>query len=133
MLLLRVTLVMVMKRKFRLLLLSITIHIFCSWTHVDPVFCKYAFSLVTSRTISGTGTPGSSFVDVNLKVVVRQATGTMMAFQPEQLHGTTISDGAVNTGMAITFSQRVGDAWKNAKKLRGKVDIASQAVENVFV
>ena len=43
--------------------------------------------------------PGSSFVDVSLKVVIHQAIGTMMAFQPEQLHGTTKSNGAVNPRM----------------------------------
>jgi len=91
--------------------------------------------MCTSRHIPGTGTqsfPGASFVDVGLKVVVRQATGTIMAFQPEQLHGTTISNGAVNTGMAITFSRRVGDAWNDAKKLQGKVDVEAEAMDNCF-
>ena len=108
---------------------------FASWTHTDPAYCRYAFSLCTSQTISGTqiqSFPGSSFVDVGLKVVVRQATGTMMAFQPEQLHGTTIANGAVNTGMAITFSRRVSDAWNDAKELQGKVDVEAEAVENCF-
>jgi hypothetical protein len=91
--------------------------------------------LCTSRKIPGNQVasfPGSSFVDVGLKVVVRQATGTMMAFQPEQLHGTTIANGAVNTGMAITFSRRVGDAWEEAKRLKGKVNVVTEAVENLF-
>ena len=55
-----------------------------------------------------------------------------MAFQPEQLHGTTIANGAVNTGMAITFSRRVGDAWKDAKELKGKVDVVAETVDDVF-
>jgi hypothetical protein len=56
----------------------------------------------------------------------------MMAFQPEQLHGTTIADGAVSTGMAITFSRHVGDAWNDAKGLEGKVDVEAEAADNCF-
>lgn len=77
-----------------------------SWTHTDQAYCKYAFVLCAERQnpdIQIHPFPGSSFVDIGLKVVVRQAAGTMMAFQPECLHGTTISYGAVNTSMIISF------------------------------
>jgi hypothetical protein len=49
--------------------------------------------------------------------------GTMMAFQPEQLHGATIANGAVITGMAINFTRRVQDAWNDAKRLKGRVEV----------
>jgi len=69
---------------------------------------------------------GSSFVDIGLQVVVRHATGSMMAFQPEHLHGTTMSDGAVNMFLLISFSRRVGDAWKEAQELQGQVQVVSK-------
>jgi hypothetical protein len=101
---------------------------FCSWTHTDRAFCDYAFAFCADRCISNAlgKLPGASFVDIGLGVVVRQATGTMMAFQPEHLHGTTTAYGAINLGMAITFSRRVGDAWEDAKKLKGKVEVVSK-------
>ena len=47
-----------------------------------------------------------------LKVVVKAASGTLFVFKPEQLHGTTLSHGAVNHNIAITFSQRVADGYR---------------------
>ena len=99
------------------------------WTHTDQAYCKYAFVLCAERQNSDIQfhpLPGSSFVDIGLKVVIRQATGTMMAFQPEHLHGTTFSHGAVNTSMIISFSRRVGDAWKEAQELEGRVQVISK-------
>lgn len=51
----------------------------------------------------------------------------MMAFQPECLHGTTIAHGAVNTGMIISFSRHVYDAWQDAEKLKGRVHVTSKS------
>lgn len=101
-----------------------------SWTHTDKAYCKYAFTLCADRQnleIPTQALPGSSFVDIGLKVVVHQARGTVMAFQPEHLHGTTIAHGAINTGMSISFSRRVSEAWKDAEELNGKVQISRKA------
>ena len=98
----------------------------CSWTHTDQAYCKYAFVLCAERQnpdVQVHPFPGSSFVDIGLKVVVRQATGTMMAFQPECLHGTTSAHGAVNNSIIISFSRRIHDAWEDAKKLHGQVQV----------
>lgn len=57
---------------------------------------------------------GGNFVDITLRVVVRQATGTLMAFQPEYPHGTTRLCGAHNRTCAITFSTHILDAYKIA-------------------
>jgi hypothetical protein len=102
---------------------------FCSWTHTDQAFCDYAFAFCVDCCIPNTPAkfPGASFVDIGLGVVVHQATGTMMAFQPEHLHGTMAAYGAINLSIAITFSQHVGDAWEDAKKLEGKVEVVSKA------
>ena len=55
---------------------------------------------------------GANFVDATLKVVVKAAVGTLFIFQPDQLHGTTLAYGAVNHNIAITFSQRVADEYR---------------------
>ncbi len=73
---------------------------------------------------------GSSFVDIGLKVVVHQYTGTAMAFKPEHLHGTTLSYGRANLIIAITFSRRVNDTWAEAVKREGEPLIAFEKVED---
>ena len=50
----------------------------------------------------------------------------MMAFQPENLHGTTMADGAVNMFLLISCSQRVSDTWKDAQELNGEVQVISK-------
>lgn len=64
---------------------------------------------------------GASFVDVNLKVIVRQATGTGIAFQPDHMHGTTEAHGATSWSISHVFSQRVVDMIRDASDadLRG--------------
>ena len=86
------------------------------WTHTDQAYCKYAFAFCADRTLSkpGPSNGGANFVDVGLKVVVQQETGTILAFKPEQLHGTTLSHGGANSIAAVTFSRRVSDAWADA-------------------
>lgn len=46
--------------------------------------------------------------------MVQQATGTLMAFQPEYPHGTTRLCGAHNRMCAITFSSRILEAFRIA-------------------
>ncbi|KAF8200098.1 hypothetical protein BJ912DRAFT_621791 [Pholiota molesta] len=114
-----------------------------SWAHVDPAYCKYAFFLCVNRSISpeeistATNTdpknlrstrtrnaiakppvvhkPGANFVDATLRVVVEQASGTIISFQPDHLHGTSRGYGASNAIISINFSKRVGDAWADAQ------------------
>src|SRR5258708_17946890 len=135
---LRVTFIMAMRRMFFIYFFkNAVIYLLCSWTHTDRAFCDYAFSFCVDRCIPNTPAkfPGASFVDIGLGVVVRQATGTMMAFQPEHLHGTTPAYGAINLGMAITFSRRVCEAFEHAKKLEGQVGVVSKprSVDKTYV
>jgi hypothetical protein len=51
----------------------------------------------------------------------------MMAFQPEHLHGTTVSHGPINSSIIISFSRRISDAWEDTKKLQGQVQVVSKA------
>jgi hypothetical protein len=57
---------------------------------------------------------GGNFVDLTLRVVVKQATGTLMAFQPKFPHGTTRLCGAQNRMCTIAFSQHIYEAYKIA-------------------
>ena len=98
----------------------------CSWTHTDQAYCKYAFVLCAEHQnpdVQIHPFPGLNFVDIGLKFVIRQATGTMMAFQPECLHGTTSAHGAVNNSIIISFLHCIHDAWEDAKKLHGQVQV----------
>lgn len=58
---------------------------------------------------------GGNFVDITLRVVVKQAKGTLMAFQPEYAHGTTRLCGAHNRMCTITFSSHILDAFRVAQ------------------
>jgi len=53
-------------------------------------------------------------VDITLKVVVKQAKGTLILFQPEYPHGTTRLCGAQNRLCAITFSTHILEAYQVA-------------------
>jgi hypothetical protein len=55
-------------------------------------------------------------VDVDLRVVVRQAQGTIIGFKPGQLHGTTHLFGAHNLLTSINFSSHILQAYQNAQK-----------------
>lgn len=68
---------------------------------------------------------GGSFVDASLKVVVRQERGTMIAFRPDHMHGTSIMNGAVNAIISINFSSRVAEAWEKAGHSERAMVIAS--------
>ncbi|KAK6971426.1 hypothetical protein R3P38DRAFT_2479492, partial [Favolaschia claudopus] len=47
---------------------------------------------------------GGNFVDMSLRVVVEQATGTLFIFDPTHKHGTTRLCGAHNYTESFTFS-----------------------------
>jgi hypothetical protein len=57
---------------------------------------------------------GGNFVDLTLRVVVKQVTRTLMAFQPKFPHGTTCLCEAQNRMCTITFSQHIYEAYKIA-------------------
>jgi len=56
--------------------------------------------------------------------------GTVIAFQPDFLHGTTLTSNAINKGIAICFSRCVSKAWEEAKKTdRGASVIAAAGAD----
>jgi len=88
-----------------------------SHTHVDECAVRWAFGWTVTHDIpDDCPLPpgmGSSYVDVGLKVVVQSAAGTLSAFQPNHLHGTTFTGGIVNYGLSMTSTRRVNDAiWE---------------------
>ena len=62
----------------------------------------------------GSQNSGGNFVDVSLRIVVKQAAGTLIAFQLEFPHGTTKLAGAHNRICAITFSEHILKAYEKA-------------------
>ena len=74
-------------------------------------------------TVQGPPGGGSSFVDITLGVVVRQAQGTLLVIRPEYLHGTTKSYGMWNATIAISFSKRLAEAWAEVKKNSSGIEI----------
>ena len=54
---------------------------------------------------------GASFVDFTLKVVVREAPGTMMVTWPKYMHATTKGYGVENSGITITLSDHIKEPW----------------------
>ncbi|KAJ7754851.1 hypothetical protein B0H16DRAFT_1542098 [Mycena metata] len=58
---------------------------------------------------------GGNFVEMFLRVVVKQATGTLLAFDPSFQHGTTRLCGGHNRTITIAFSARIKDAFEDAK------------------
>lgn len=117
-----------------------------SWAHVDPAYCKFAFTYCVGREFAPTPSeevvpprnlrstqqhsgpasrqsqksaykPGANFVDATLRVVVEQDPATLIAFQPGNVHGTSKGNNLVGNAMiTITFSQKVGDEWAKARR-----------------
>ncbi|KAJ7715587.1 hypothetical protein B0H16DRAFT_1615630 [Mycena metata] len=58
---------------------------------------------------------GGNFVEMSLMVVVKQATGTLLAFDPSFRHGTTRLCGGHNHTITIAFSAHIKDAFEYAK------------------
>ena len=55
---------------------------------------------------------GGSFVDITLRVIVKQAMGTLLAHDTEEPHGTTIGPAASsNLIMANVFTRKLADSW----------------------
>jgi hypothetical protein len=110
-----------------------------SWTHTDPSYGKYAFAWCVGRDVDPVPwtpnpssqftrssslnqqaplafKPGGSFVEVEERVIVRQAMGTLIAFKPDHQHGTSRLFGAHNRICSINFSSRILDAFNIAKE-----------------
>lgn len=54
-------------------------------------------------------------MDLNLRVVVAGAEGTLMTHHTSHLHSTTKAGGTITAEYSIAFSQRVRDAWQKAQ------------------
>ncbi|KAL0060974.1 hypothetical protein AAF712_012205 [Marasmius tenuissimus] len=109
-------------------------HLASRWSHTDRKYAPFAFNLTAAREQGETLTSGNveippyggaNFVDVNLRVVVINAPATMFAFDPEHVHGTTVTGGTVNYNITITFSSRIGES---IQKLAGQGHIFEEAV-----
>jgi len=103
-----------------------------SWAHTDKCWARYASAWCLDRVVQKPGTEksrtnhdgenkdawpsggGGNFVDITLRVVVKQAAGTLLLFQPEYLHGTTRLCGAHNRLCVITFSTHILKAYQIA-------------------
>ncbi|KAF8233988.1 hypothetical protein L208DRAFT_1058591, partial [Tricholoma matsutake] len=88
---------------------------YVAWAHTDKCWAGYGLSYCVGQVVeTGAAWPvegGGNFVDITLGVVVQQATGTLMAFQPEYPHGTTCLCGAHNRMCTITFSGHITEAF----------------------
>ncbi|KAK6972311.1 hypothetical protein R3P38DRAFT_2668552 [Favolaschia claudopus] len=97
--------------------------------HTDPAYVPGACAIslnvgrkvdapehTSSPAVSAPSMPGGgNFVDMSLRVVVEQATGTLFIFDPTHKHGTTRLCGAHNYTASFTFSQRIMEAFEKAK------------------
>jgi len=93
-----------------------------SWTHTDKAYAPFAFSWCIARS-PDTGTDGGNFVDVSTRTVIEQAEGTLFAFNPEELHGTTELNGRHHAFATISFSSRLEDAFKKLALQKGETTI----------
>jgi hypothetical protein len=80
--------------------------------------------------VNGPKGGGASFVDLTLKVVVRQAPGTMMATRPNYMHATTKGYGMENSGVTITFSERIKEPWLAA--IRGELEFSVNSFKHDY-
>jgi hypothetical protein len=91
-----------------------------STVHKDKCFARCGLGWCVGWVVDrGCQNPGGNFVDVSLRVVVEQAAGTLMAFEPEYPHGTTQLNGAHNCMCAITFSLHILEAYEKAVAAKG--------------
>ncbi|KAH9917278.1 uncharacterized protein B0H18DRAFT_41758 [Fomitopsis serialis] len=97
---------------------------YIAWSHIDKAYCKFAFSLCVARELVTTRynalpSGGANFVDVGLRVVIKQAAGTLIGFKADYSHGTTLAYGAVNHSISIAFSRPLAQAWKDSLLNKG--------------
>lgn len=51
-------------------------------------------------------------MDLSLKTVVKNVPGTLIAFQPEEPHGTTETRGVINHILSLNSTSRVSEAYE---------------------
>lgn len=89
--------------------------------HKENTSTPYAISYTAQRTeMAGPGDElppfGGDFVDIGLKVMMRQASDTLFVFRARQYHGTTPMHQVQQTGVVYPFSSRLEDAYAKATK-----------------
>jgi hypothetical protein len=65
---------------------------------------------------------GANFVDLGLQTVVENCPGTLIAFQPECLHGTTETQGVENYILAMPFIRKVYDAYMELEAKGARIE-----------
>lgn len=97
-----------------------------SCAHTDLSSLKWAFAWIVGRfEPSPAALPqnkGANFVDLGLQTVVENSPGTLIAFQPEYLHGTTETRGIENYILALPFIRRVYDAYTELEAMGAKIE-----------
>lgn len=69
-------------------------------------------------------------MNAQLGVKVLVCSGTIIAFDPENLHGTTDMDGAGSCGTALAFSQRLLDFYnQELEKMEEKEESADSMMQ----
>ena len=133
----------------------------CSCAHTDPSHIKHAITFNVKREVvfndcslhvtgsklntdkvSGAGGAvckddwpedgGAHFVDLGLGVLVKAAAQTIMALQPNRLHGSTLVCGGYNHSLTIAFSKRIHEAldeWKEKTGGNGGIFIPLESTE----
>ncbi|KAE9385511.1 hypothetical protein BT96DRAFT_928761 [Gymnopus androsaceus JB14] len=80
------------------------------WAFNVAVACEYNASAASAQNFPIPPYGGANFVNVNLCIVVVNAPGTLFAFKPDHVHGTTISGGTTYHELTFTFLKRISDA-----------------------
>ena len=100
--------------------------------HKDPQYSRFSISFTAGRYVPEhrqvSKCIGGNFVDVTLRVIVQQAPGTMVAFDAQQYHGTTLSHGVSNCGVSIVFVREVLKQFniKKAKAAKAAKEAAGE-------
>ncbi|KAG8914641.1 hypothetical protein FRC00_011886 [Tulasnella sp. 408] len=94
---------------------------YASRAHKENTSTPYAISYTARRTEMADPNEelppfGGDFVDIGLKVMMRQASDTLFVFRARQYHGTTPMHQVQQTGVVYPFSARLQDAYDKAKK-----------------
>lgn len=106
----------------------------CRCLHKDPSYTKWAISYTAARyehppplekihntRLAAKEIPafGGDFVDYLSHVIVRGARNTMMVFQPDHPHGTTVSYRVDQVSLALTSTMHLLLAYEKAKAAGG--------------
>ncbi|KAJ3507943.1 hypothetical protein NMY22_g16778 [Coprinellus aureogranulatus] len=104
-------------------------------THKDHSPLKWSLAITSMREVYSDSplNPkfGSNLVDLSLRVVVQSRVGTLTAFNPNELHGTTTHGRGidpVNAGVSLTSTRRVYTAYTEMME-KGPVIFAGEPVD----